>query len=38
MAGSSHLVYNTINNLTSQEAQLACFRNVAAHLTPAAAS
>ena len=35
--GSFHLVYilvNTIMNLTSQEAQVACFRNVAAHLVP----
>jgi SAM-dependent methyltransferase len=30
----AYLVYNTINNLTSQEAQVACFRNVAAHLAP----
>jgi SAM-dependent methyltransferase len=30
----AYLVYNTINNLTSQEAQVACFRNVAAHLSP----
>ena len=29
-----YLVYNTINNLASQEAQLACFRNVAEHLIP----
>jgi len=29
----TYLVFNTINNLTSQEAQVACFRNVAAHLT-----
>ncbi len=28
------LVFNTINNLTTQEAQVACFRNVAAHLEP----
>ena len=28
----AYLVYNTINNLTSQEAQVACFHNVAAHL------
>ncbi|MGI8871612.1 MAG: class I SAM-dependent DNA methyltransferase [Candidatus Limnocylindria bacterium] len=27
-----YLVYNTIGNLTSQEAQVACFRNAAAHL------
>lgn len=35
--GSFRLVYilvNTIMNLTSQEAQVACFRNVAAHLEP----
>ncbi|WP_422125749.1 class I SAM-dependent DNA methyltransferase [Streptomyces graminilatus] len=30
----AYLVYNTIKNLTSQEAQVACFRNVAAHLAP----
>ncbi len=30
----AYLVYNTINNLTSQEAQVACFRNVAEHLDP----
>ena len=29
-----YLVYNTIMNLTSQEAQVACFRNAAAHLEP----
>ena len=29
-----YLVYNTIGNLTSQEEQLACFRNAAAHLAP----
>lgn len=29
-----YLVYNTISNLTSQAAQVACFRNVAAHLEP----
>jgi SAM-dependent methyltransferase len=28
------LVYNTIMNLTTQEAQVACFRNAAAHLAP----
>lgn len=28
------LVYNTIDNLTSQEAQIACFRNAAVHLAP----
>jgi SAM-dependent methyltransferase len=30
----AYLVYNTIMNLTSQEDQVACFRNVAAHLEP----
>ncbi len=30
----AYLVFNTINNLTSQEAQVACFRNVADHLDP----
>src|SRR5215467_11979606 len=30
----AYLVFNTINNLTTQEAQLACFRNVADHLGP----
>ena len=29
-----YLVYNTIGNLTSQDAQVACFRNAAAHLAP----
>jgi SAM-dependent methyltransferase len=29
-----YLVYNTIMNLTSQAAQIACFRNAAAHLAP----
>jgi hypothetical protein len=29
-----YLVYNTIMNLTSQVAQVACFRNAAAHLAP----
>ncbi len=29
-----YLVYNTIGNLTTQEAQVACFRNAAAHLEP----
>ncbi|MFI1721278.1 class I SAM-dependent DNA methyltransferase [Streptomyces sp. NPDC020489] len=28
------LVFNTIMNLTTQEAQVACFRNAAAHLAP----
>jgi SAM-dependent methyltransferase len=30
----AYLVFNTIGNLTTQEAQVACFRNVAAHLQP----
>ena len=30
----AYVVFNTINNLTTQEAQVACFRNVAAHLAP----
>jgi SAM-dependent methyltransferase len=30
----AYLVFNTINNLTTQEAQVACFGNVAAHLEP----
>jgi SAM-dependent methyltransferase len=30
----AYLVYNTIMNLTSQDAQVACFRNAAAHLEP----
>jgi SAM-dependent methyltransferase len=29
-----YLVFNTIGNLTTQEAQIACFRNAAAHLEP----
>ncbi len=29
-----YLVFNTIGNLTSQTAQVACFRNAAAHLGP----
>jgi SAM-dependent methyltransferase len=29
-----YLVFNTISNLTTQAAQVACFRNVAAHLEP----
>ena len=29
-----YLVFNTINNLTTQAAQVACFRNAAAHLAP----
>jgi SAM-dependent methyltransferase len=30
----AYLVYNSIMNLTTQAAQVACFRNVAAHLEP----
>jgi len=30
----AYLVANTIGNLTTQEAQVACFRNAAAHLEP----
>src|SRR4051795_1890007 len=30
----AYLVFNTIGNLTTQEAQAACFRNVARHLEP----
>ena len=30
----AYLVFNTIENLTTQEAQVACFRNVATHLEP----
>jgi SAM-dependent methyltransferase len=30
----AYLVFNTINNLTTQEEQVACFQNVAAHLEP----
>lgn len=33
----AYLVFNTINNLTSQEAQIACFQNVADHLEPGGA-
>jgi len=29
-----YLVFNTINNLTTQAGQVACFRNAAAHLEP----
>ncbi|WP_461017057.1 class I SAM-dependent DNA methyltransferase [Streptomyces daliensis] len=32
-----YLVFNTINNLTTQDAQVACFRNAAAHLRPGGA-
>jgi SAM-dependent methyltransferase len=30
----AYLVFNTINNLTAQDEQVACFRNAAAHLEP----
>ncbi len=30
----AYLVFNTISNLTTQAAQVACFRNVSAHLEP----
>ena len=30
----AYVVFNTINNLTSQDAQVACFENAAAHLEP----
>jgi SAM-dependent methyltransferase len=30
----AYLVFNTIGNLTTQDAQVACFRNAAAHLEP----
>jgi SAM-dependent methyltransferase len=30
----AYLVFNTIMNLTTQDAQVACFANVAAHLSP----
>jgi SAM-dependent methyltransferase len=30
----AYLVFNTITNLTSQDEQVACFRNVATHLEP----
>jgi SAM-dependent methyltransferase len=33
----AYLVFNTIMNLTTQAAQVACFRNVAAHLEPGGA-
>lgn len=33
----AYLVYNTIENLTTQDAQVACFRNVAAQLQPGGA-
>ena len=34
----AYLVFNTIVNLTSQAEQVACFRNVAAHLEPGGCS
>jgi SAM-dependent methyltransferase len=30
----AYVVFNTINNLTTQDEQVACFRNAAAHLEP----
>jgi SAM-dependent methyltransferase len=30
----AYLVFNTINNLTTQDEQIACFQNVASHLEP----
>ena len=33
----AYLVLNTINNLTTQDAQVACFENVSAHLRPGGA-
>lgn len=32
--GLAYLVFNTIMNLTTQDEQVACFRNAARHLTP----
>ncbi|MFI6638675.1 class I SAM-dependent DNA methyltransferase [Streptomyces sp. NPDC050504] len=32
--GVAYLVFNTINNLTTQDAQVDCFRNAAEHLAP----
>jgi SAM-dependent methyltransferase len=32
--GLAYLIFNTITNLTTQEAQVACFQNVARHLAP----
>jgi SAM-dependent methyltransferase len=32
--GLVYLVFNTINNLLTQDAQVACFENAAAHLSP----
>ncbi|WP_280841679.1 class I SAM-dependent methyltransferase [Micromonospora sp. A200] len=34
MFSVAYLLFNTIMNLTTQEAQVACFRNAAAHLAP----
>ena len=34
MFSVAYVVFNTIENLTTQEAQVACFRNVSAHLEP----
>jgi SAM-dependent methyltransferase len=34
MFSVAYLVFNTINNLTTQDEQVACFENVAAHLGP----
>jgi SAM-dependent methyltransferase len=34
MFSVAYLVFNTINNLTTQDGQVACFQNVAAHLEP----
>jgi SAM-dependent methyltransferase len=31
---AAYIVFNTINNLTTQDAQIACFANVASHLEP----
>ena len=33
-----YLVFNTIGNLTTQDEQVACFANAAAHLEPGATS
>ena len=35
-AAVAYLVFNTIENLTTQHAQVQCFRNAAAHLEQAA--
>jgi hypothetical protein len=34
MFSLAYVVFNTIGNLTSQDAQVACFQNAAAHLEP----